>query len=119
MKINSKKLQILHIRNYQKPVAKKELIYCNETLKYTSTYKYLGILFNEHLHDKLCVDALTGAATRSFRRIVNLFKALKNMGIKSYQSLYESYVLSILNFSSAVWGFSEQSAPQVLSNRIK
>ena len=88
-------------------------------LRYTTNYKYLGILFNEHLHDKPCVDALTGAATRSFGRVVNLFKQLKNTGINSYQLLYESYVPYTLNFGAAVWSFSEQSAPQVLSNRNK
>ena len=41
------------------------------------------------------------------------------MGINLYMTLYESYVLSILNYGSAVWGFGGQSAPQVLSNRIK
>ena len=98
MKINLKKSQVLQVRNYQRARQSIELVCCNETLKYTSNYKYLGILFNEHPRDKPCIDALTGAATRSFGRIVNLFKSLKNMGINSYQSLYESYVLSIMNF---------------------
>ena len=109
----------LHVRNYQKLRQTQNLTCCNEILKYTNNYKYLGILFNEHLQDKPCVDALTGAATRSFGRVVNLFRQLKNMGINSYQTLYDSYVLSILNFGSAVWGYSEQTAPQVLSNRVK
>ena len=118
--VHENKLEkVLCVRNYQQPRQLAQLTCCNETLCYTSNYKYLGILFNEHLHDKPCVDALTGAAARTFGRIVNPFKQLKTMGIISYQSLYESYVLSILNFGSTVWGFGEQSAPQVLCNRIK
>ena len=40
------------------------------------------------------------------------------MGRKSYETLYDSYVLSILNYALAVWGFGEQSCTQVLQNRI-
>ncbi len=48
-----------------------------------------------------------------------MFKQLKNMDINSYTTLYESYVLSILNYGAAVCGFNEQSGPQVLSIHIK
>ena len=41
------------------------------------------------------------------------------MGFKSNKTLYNSYVTPILNYASAVWGFSEQSCTQVLLNRIK
>ena len=119
MKINAKKSQVLNVRNYQKPRQTKALSCCGQVLQYTENYKYLGILFNEHLQDKPCIEALTGAATRSFGCVVNLFKQLKNMGINSHTTLYDSYVLAILNYGTAVWGFGEYTGPQVLSNRIK
>ena len=40
------------------------------------------------------------------------------MGIKTYESLYKSYVLPIINYGSAVWGFDEYSKPQTLQNRL-
>ena len=40
------------------------------------------------------------------------------MGIKSYETLYESYVDPILNYASAVWGFRDFDAPRTLQNRI-
>ena len=48
-----------------------------------------------------------------------MFRQLKNMVIKTYNTLYDSYVASILNYGSAVWGFSDFSCTQVLQNRVK
>ena len=68
---------------------------------------------------KPTAETLTAAASRSYGRIVNIFRQLRNMGFKSYETLYSSYVTPILNYSSAVCGFGEQSCSQVLVNRIK
>ena len=65
------------------------------------------------------VDALTTAASRSFGRIVSSFNKLKNMGIKTYETLYESYVLSIANYTAGVWVYGEFNQPQVLQNHIQ
>ena len=51
------------------------------------------------------------AAGRSFGRIINMFKHLGNMG-------YGSYVLPIMNYAAAVWGFDDYPAPQVLQNKV-
>ena len=40
------------------------------------------------------------------------------MGIKTYETLYESYVDPIMNYASGVWGFRHYDAPRVLQNRI-
>ena len=119
MQINAKKSQILHIRNYQKPRSTTELHCCGQKLDYTDQYKYLGYILQENMSEKNMVEALTTSASRSFGRIVNSFKKLKNMGIKTYETLYESYVLSIANYAAGVWGFGEFQQPQVLQNRIQ
>ena len=49
----------------------------------------------------------------------HIFKTLKDMCINSYETLYESYILPILGYGAEVWGYNEQSGPQVLSNRVK
>ncbi len=119
MKINAKKSEIMHVRNYQKSRCQQTLRCCDQDLGYAPKYKYLGYIMDECLNDKPIVEALTNSATRAFGKVVNIFRTLKNMGINSYESLYKSYILSIVNYSSAVWGFKEQTAPQVLQNRIQ
>ena len=58
------------------------------------------------------------SASRSFGRIIYLFKHLQNMGIRTYETLYSSYVVPIMNYGAAVWGFSDYTEAQVLQNRI-
>ena len=48
-----------------------------------------------------------------------MFHKLKNMGFKTYGTLYNSYMVSILNYGAAVWGYPEFSCTQVLQNGIK
>ena len=40
------------------------------------------------------------------------------MGIKSYETLCESYVYPILNYASAVWGYGYYNKPLLLQNRM-
>ena len=119
MHIDQKKSQIMHIRNYQKPCSNTQFTCCNKSLTYAQKYTYLGYILHEHLPEKHNTDALTTAASRSFSRIVHSFKKLKNMGIRTYETLYESYVLSIAIYCSGVWGFADETAAQVLQNRIQ
>ena len=119
MAINPKKSQVLHVRNYQKERCKTVLKCCGSDLSYVDHYKYLGFIVHEHLSPKKMVRTLTASATRSFGRIVNVFKSLKNMSIGTYETLYNSYVKSIMNYASACWGYAEQSESQVLVNRIQ
>ena len=118
MAINAKKSQIFHVRNVQKSICTTRLYCCGQELKYVSDYKYLGFIVNQHLSPKTSVDTLTSAASRSFGRIVTLFKKLGNMGYKSYLTLFKTYVLPIMNYAAGVWGYIEQNEPQVLLNRI-
>ncbi len=78
----------------------------------------MGFYIHEHLSYKPMMETLTKSASRSFGRVVNIFKKLKNMGFKTYQTLYTSYVTPIMNYGSAVWGFAEYHESQVLQNRV-
>ena len=119
MFINPQKSQILHIRNYQKPRSKLAVMCGKHELSYVEHYKYLGFIVHEHLSPQKTVQVLTGAASRSFGRVVNLFKKLKNMGISTHETLYDSYVRSIMNYAAAVWGYAEQNEPHVLQNCVQ
>ncbi len=118
MKINAKKSQIIHVRNPQKPRSNVKLFCCNQELKYVSNYKYLGYIFNEHLAHRETVKTLTLSANRAFGRVVTIFKKLGNLGYKTYLTLFNTYILPILNYAAGLWGYVEQAEPQILQNRI-
>ena len=47
-------------------------------------------------------------------------QGIEELGHKCvYETLYESYVPSIMNYAAGVWGFHEHSQTQVIQNRIK
>ena len=86
MQINANKTKILHVRNHQRPRSTFKFTCGNDELIYTECFKYLGCMIHEHLSNSATVDTLTGAASRSFGRIHNMFKTLKNMGINTYET---------------------------------
>ena len=105
LEINSKKTQILHVRNYQRPRSTYQFSCGESLLNYTDTYKYLGYTIHEHLCETKNVEIMTAFASRSFGRIHSIFKKMDDTGIKSDETLYEPYVDPIINYASGVRGF--------------
>ena len=118
MSINADKTKAMHVRNHQRPRSADKLFCGENEIAFVEVYKYLGMFFHECLSMKPTMEALTASASRSFGRIVYMFKQLKNMGVRTYETLYGSYVVPIMNYTAAIWGFSDFSEPQVLQNRI-
>ena len=48
-----------------------------------------------------------------------MFKYIEDMGVETYQTLYQSYILPVANYATAVWGFTAFPKPQVLQNRVQ
>ena len=67
-------------------------------MEYITDYKYLGCWVNEFGSDAKTVGALSAGAGRSFGRIIDILRKLGDMGIKTYSTLYESYVLPVANY---------------------
>ena len=71
--INQEKTKIVHFR----PVSIQETQYnfvCGElALEKTSTYKYLGLWFHEHLDMKFAVNELTKSASRALSALYTKF----------------------------------------------
>ncbi len=118
MYINVGKSQTLHVRHHQQRRDPRPLYCMGQGLEYVSSYKYLGYYMHEHLSHAKMVDVLTGSAKRAFGRVINIFHKLRNMGYRTYESLYTSNILSIANYASGVWGFKEFQNARVLQNKI-
>ena len=108
----------MHIQHYQKQRCSKPVTCCGQILPYTDNYKYLGYYLNEFLSHNKNIDILNASAQRSFGRVVNVFKSLKNMGIKTFETLFQSYVTPIANYSCDIWGFKDSHDNQVLQNGV-
>ena len=102
MQINISKTQVMHVRNHQRPRSEFQFHIGEAPISYTDSYKYLGYILHEHLIESKHVETLTSAASRSFGRVHSIFKSLGSLGIKTYETLYESYVDPIMNYVSGV-----------------
>ncbi len=118
MKVNIKKTQVVHQRNPRHPRCNTPLTFCGSEMEYVSNYKYLGCWINEFDKDDKTVEALTATAGCSFGHIVDIFRKVGDLGHKSFNTLYVSYVLPLANYATAVWGFKDHPATWVLQNRI-
>ena len=87
-------------------------------MEHVTDYKYLGCWVNKFSNDTKTVGALSAATGQSFGRIIDIFRKMGDLGIKTYLTLYNSYVLPVSNYTSTVWGFKDHSAPTVLQNKI-
>ena len=67
-------------------------------------YKYLGVIFDEHLSFEQNATVLADAACRALGAVRSKFKNIKSCGYNTFNTLFNSGVLSISDYSSAIWG---------------
>ena len=104
MAINADKTQIVHFRSFKTNVTKNIFRFANIELKIVSHYKYLGVIFDEHLTFNENAATLADSALRALGGIRFKLKSLKEFGYNSFNTLFKSCVLSIADYSAGIWG---------------
>ena len=88
MKANIKKSQVIHYHNQQKPRCQTPIQLLGQDIQYVDNNKYPDCWVNEFGNNAKTVEALTSAASRSYGRIVGMFRKLGDMGYNSFISLW-------------------------------
>ena len=65
----------------------------------------LGLHIDEFLNLNTNSEHIANSASRALGGVISKFRSLKNVSIHTYKTLYNSSVLSVLNYSSEIWGF--------------
>ena len=115
LKVNINKTNILHFRNKRKSKTSFNFKFDGVTLDIVNQYKYLGTVFSEHLDFEITSSILAGAAGRALGAIISKFKTLKNVGYKTFNKMYHSQVVPIMEYGSGIWGYGNS----LLSNKIQ
>ena len=102
--MNRSKSQIVHFRKYRCTQTSYKFMYQGTKLEIVSNYKYLGVIFNEHLNYDICSKTLAESGGRALGAIWCKFKLMKDVGFKTYSKLYETGVIPVLNYGSSIWG---------------
>jgi len=102
MLVNIEKSKVVHFRNRQKSRTNFVFMYGNEELEIVEQYKYLGLIFYQFLTYNASVEAMSAAGGRALSQIITKFKILKNVGFRTFTSLFDSGVVPILDYGSEV-----------------
>ena len=103
LKVNESKTKIVHFRNVRKCQTKYKFIYDDKILNVVTEYKYLGVIFDEHMTFTKCSKTLADSGSRALGAIWSKFKCMKDVGYKTYCKMYESGVVSVLDYGSGIW----------------
>ena len=89
----------------------------NNVLETVESYKYLSVIFNEKNNFTLNCEALSKGAGRALGSIISKIHNFKEFGFRSFEKLYNSCVVPILDYCSSVWGYRKLQTIDNVQNR--
>ncbi len=81
------------------------------------SYKYLGLMFNEHLDKNMMTKSVAKSANRALGLIIAKCKAFGGMPHDVFTKLYDSLVAPVIEYAAAIWGHKEFSCISTIQNR--
>ena len=109
MSLNIAKTNIVHSRRKCKGCTRSKFIftYQGKTIQYASQYKYLGLLFNEHLQWDKGVEAILCKTNRALAILNYKVKACGGLHFRSYSMLFNQLVVPVIMSNACIWGHKE------------
>ena len=117
LQINQDKTKVIHFRPSGKDRSNFEFKCGNKNLEITTSYKYLGMWFQEHLDMKFTVNELAKSASRALSALYTKFLNVGGMDYGVFSKLYESLVKPVLFYGAGIWGLSEQKKINTVQNK--
>ena len=117
LSMNITKSNIVHFRGSRKKKSNFSFHYGDTSLDYKDENKYLGIYLDEHLHFNSCINTLADSGSRALSAFISKLKTLKSTRYKTYTSLFDSQVVTILDYCFSIWGFTKASQCDNVPNK--
>ena len=108
---------MIHFRNKGKNRSNYVFQVGNETIEYTTTYKYLGIVLHENLDFTVTADTLFNSGGRALGSMISKIHNFKDIGFEAYSKLHNSCVVPVTDYCSGVWGFWNFPKSDIVQNR--
>ena len=100
LQVNFSKTKIMHFR--KKNLCRSQYVFhLGET---PLSYRYLAVIFEEHLDFNTCGETLGAAGGRALGSVISKFKSIKNIGFSTFSSLYIAGVIPVTAYCAGVWG---------------
>ena len=104
MAVNIDKTNILHFRRRNVEPSTFNFMLGTSPIERVSSYKYLGVIFDDHLLFTDNALLLAESAGRALGAIRSKLRYLKECRVKTFNSLFTAGVLSICDYGAGVWG---------------
>jgi hypothetical protein len=117
LQINVDKTKVVHFR--MPSVVKTDVIFrCSENvINVVDSYKYLGLMFNEHLDKSMMAKSVAKSANRALGLLIAKCKAFGGMPHDVFTRLYDALVGTVIEYAAAIWGHRECSYINTVQNR--
>ena len=94
----------MHFRS--KNVSQSNVIFVlgNEEIAYTKSYKYLGVLLNEHLDFSVTANAIAEQPSQQVGQCKQQMLSMTSMGFDNYQKMFITRIPPVMNYNAEVWG---------------
>ena len=103
--INAGKSKCMHFRKGRTQRTNFSFKLGNDVLETVERYRYLGVIFHEKCDNTYNSEALGKGAGRALGSIISKIYHLKDFGFKSFEKLFYSCVVPVMDYCSSVWGF--------------
>ena len=117
MNINIAKSNIIHFRHNKAPETKQKFYFGEKEINLSKSYKYLGVILDEHLTFQECIKSLSDSASRALGSIITKCKSYRDFRFKTFSKLFESGVIPILDYGSVIWGSFSLKTPDIVLNK--
>ena len=105
MNINIDKTKIIQFRTKRSHQSNFMFYLGRDKLKLTDTYRYLSCTLNEYLDFKITARTQAEGSSRALGKLSSKF--YKGLGYETYKKLYNSCIVPIMDYGSAIWGYND------------
>ena len=79
--------------------------YGTNVIDYVCKYKYLGVVFHEHMDFIECANYLADAAGRALGAVISKFRKLKNIRFLTFTKLFNAMVNPVMDYSAGALSY--------------
>jgi hypothetical protein len=77
----------------------------------------VGLHITPHLNYNAGMELLADSASRALGLLVSKYKVMKYMGFNTFETLYKSAVVPIMDYASEIWGARKFNKNEIVQNR--
>ncbi len=116
--MNIGKTKVVHYRKASVPRIQFKFECCGNEVDVVNEYKYLGVVLNETLDFTTIANILADFSGRAFSSIHSKMKDFAILDYEIYTKLFETCIIPIMDYSSAVWGYKDYPYSNAVQNRM-